>query len=116
MEYLWVGLGGFLGANARYALGVWIVDRLGAAFPLHTLIINLSGDLDHMLDLEFEIEDRFGGVAVLATVPSAPGNLRVEPMGHSPAAWPPLRSSLRVLGAHLPTASSSRPPARSGAE
>lgn len=45
MEYLWIGLGGFLGANARYALGVWIVDRLGAAFPLHTLVINLSGSL-----------------------------------------------------------------------
>ena len=43
MEYLWVGLGGFLGANARYALGLWIVGRWGAAFPWHTFIINVSG-------------------------------------------------------------------------
>ena len=45
MDYLWVGLGGFLGANARYALSVWVVDRLGAAFPWHTLLINVSGSL-----------------------------------------------------------------------
>lgn len=45
MNWLWVGLGGFLGANARYALGVWIIGRVGTAFPLHTLLINLSGSL-----------------------------------------------------------------------
>ncbi len=45
MDYLWVGLGGFVGANARYALGVWIVNRVGPAFPLHTLVINVSGSL-----------------------------------------------------------------------
>ncbi len=43
MQYLWVGLGGFLGANARYALSVWIVGRLGAGFPFQTLLINVSG-------------------------------------------------------------------------
>jgi CrcB protein len=43
IDYLWVGLGGFVGANARYALGVWIVGRFGAGFPLHTLLINVSG-------------------------------------------------------------------------
>ncbi len=43
MDYLWVGLGGFLGANARYALGRWLVDRLGASFPYHTFIINVTG-------------------------------------------------------------------------
>ena len=45
MDYLWVGLGGFLGANARYALSVWVVDRLGVSFPWHTLLINVSGSL-----------------------------------------------------------------------
>jgi CrcB protein len=39
----WVGLGGFLGANARYWLGAWIQDRWGAAFPWSTFVINLSG-------------------------------------------------------------------------
>jgi CrcB protein len=42
-EMLWVGLGGFLGANARYLLGVWIATRLGATFPFGTFIINITG-------------------------------------------------------------------------
>jgi protein CrcB len=42
---LWIGFGGFLGANARYLLGGWIAARLGAAFPYGTLAINLSGSL-----------------------------------------------------------------------
>ncbi len=45
MDYLWVGLGGFLGANARYALGAWIIQRAGESFPLHTLVINVTGSL-----------------------------------------------------------------------
>jgi CrcB protein len=40
---LWVGLGGFLGANARYWLGGWIVARWGSAFPWSTFVINVSG-------------------------------------------------------------------------
>ena len=43
MDYLWVGLGGFIGANARYALGRLIADRFGVEFPWHTLFINLTG-------------------------------------------------------------------------
>jgi CrcB protein len=43
MDFLWVGLGGFTGAIARYALGMLIVERLGASFPWHTLVINLTG-------------------------------------------------------------------------
>ena len=45
MEYLLVGVGGFLGANARYVLGALIAERLGAAFPYGTLIVNLTGSL-----------------------------------------------------------------------
>jgi CrcB protein len=44
-DFLWVGLGGFVGANARYALGLWVVNRFGAGFPLHTLLINVTGSL-----------------------------------------------------------------------
>lgn len=40
---LWVGLGGFLGANTRYWLGEWIQSRTGPAFPWATLAINVSG-------------------------------------------------------------------------
>ena len=42
-EALWVGLGGFVGANARYWLGGWIMARLGSAFPYGTFVINISG-------------------------------------------------------------------------
>jgi CrcB protein len=42
-EVLWVGLGGFLGANARYLLGGWIAARLGPTFPYGTFVINGSG-------------------------------------------------------------------------
>jgi fluoride exporter len=38
-------LGGFLGADSRYLLGLWIVDRVGTAFPWHTWLINVSGSL-----------------------------------------------------------------------
>jgi fluoride exporter len=41
--YLWIGLGGFLGANARYMLTMWAAARWGVTFPYGTLVINLSG-------------------------------------------------------------------------
>src|SRR5687767_1653737 len=44
-DFLWVGLGAFLGANLRYALGLWVVNRFGASFPLHTMLINVTGSL-----------------------------------------------------------------------
>jgi CrcB protein len=44
-QALLVGLGGFVGANARYFLGAWIAARLGGAFPAGTLLINVSGSL-----------------------------------------------------------------------
>lgn len=40
---LWVGLGGFLGANARYLLGGWVASRLGVEFPYGTYVINVTG-------------------------------------------------------------------------
>jgi fluoride exporter len=40
---LWVGLGGFVGANARYLLGGWVASRFGATFPYGTYVINISG-------------------------------------------------------------------------
>jgi CrcB protein len=41
--YLIIGLGGFLGCNARYLLGGWIAERYGTSFPYGTLVINVSG-------------------------------------------------------------------------
>ena len=42
-KYLWVGIGGFAGSVARYALGVWIYDRMGTRFPYGTFVINITG-------------------------------------------------------------------------
>jgi len=44
-KVLLVGLGGFLGANARFWLSAWIQNRIQGAFPWGTLLINVSGSL-----------------------------------------------------------------------
>jgi fluoride exporter len=43
VEYLVIGLGGFLGANTRYLVAGWAAQRFGAIFPYGTFIINISG-------------------------------------------------------------------------
>lgn len=43
MDFLWVGIGGFLGANARYGMTRLVADRLGATYPWGTFLINLIG-------------------------------------------------------------------------
>lgn len=40
-----IGSGAFVGANARYWLGGWVQERMGAAFPWGTLLVNVSGSL-----------------------------------------------------------------------
>lgn len=45
MDYLWVALGGGLGASARYAVGDWFVRRYGDGFPIGTFVVNVSGSL-----------------------------------------------------------------------
>jgi CrcB protein len=42
-HYTAVGIGGLLGANARYQVGEWIASRWSTAFPWGTLLINVSG-------------------------------------------------------------------------
>lgn len=39
----YVALGSAIGGAARYLLGGWIQQRTGGAFPVHTLLINVSG-------------------------------------------------------------------------
>ena len=41
----WIGLGGFLGANARYWLGSLVNRWLGTGFPWATGLVNISGAL-----------------------------------------------------------------------
>ena len=43
--YLVIGMGGFVGANARYILGRWAFHKWGAGFPYGTFIINIAGCL-----------------------------------------------------------------------
>jgi len=54
-----IGLGGVLGANARYLVSIWAARRWGTAFPWGTLLINLSGSfaLGFLLEL---LAARFG--------------------------------------------------------
>ena len=40
-----IGIGGFLGAIVRYAIGLWIGQRWGRSFPLGTVFINVSGSI-----------------------------------------------------------------------
>jgi CrcB protein len=41
--YLLVGVGGFLGANARFLLARWVGVLVETRFPLGTFLINMSG-------------------------------------------------------------------------
>jgi CrcB protein len=45
MDYFWVGIGGFAGANTRYFVASWVAQRFGTTYPLGTFLINLSGSL-----------------------------------------------------------------------
>jgi fluoride exporter len=42
-KYWMVGLGGFIGSIARFWLGGYISNRMGARFPYGTFVINISG-------------------------------------------------------------------------
>jgi fluoride exporter len=42
-KYLVVGIGGFLGAIARFWLGGYISQRMGTRFPYGTFVINITG-------------------------------------------------------------------------
>ncbi len=43
VKYWMVGIGGFIGAIARFALGSYIGNRMGSRFPYGTFVINISG-------------------------------------------------------------------------
>jgi CrcB protein len=43
LPYLLVGIGGFLGANARFLLARWVGVLVETRFPLGTFLVNMSG-------------------------------------------------------------------------
>lgn len=43
MEYLFVGIGGAVGAFTRYAVGIWIGSWWKKRFPAATFFVNLTG-------------------------------------------------------------------------
>jgi CrcB protein len=43
IPYLLVGIGGFLGANARFIVGTWVGSTFGSRVPLGTFVVNVSG-------------------------------------------------------------------------
>jgi len=45
VPFLTISLGAVLGANLRYLVGLYAVERFGASFPYGTLFINVSGSL-----------------------------------------------------------------------
>lgn len=42
-RFLWICFAGALGTGARYLIGLWALQRLGATFPYGTLIVNVVG-------------------------------------------------------------------------
>ena len=55
-----VGSGGFLGANARYFVGLWAAATWGTLFPWGTLLINVVGSFVLGFYLTF-VTERFTG-------------------------------------------------------
>ena len=45
MRLLLIGIGGFVGATARYAVDGWVTNLTDASFPWGTLAVNVSGSL-----------------------------------------------------------------------
>lgn len=60
--YLLVGVGGFMGANARYLSAKWIGTLVAGRFPLGTFLVNMSGSF--LLGL-------LGGVLAAKLVPQS---------------------------------------------
>ena len=61
MRFLLVLAGGALGSGARYLVSLWMVDRLGSAFPWGTLSVNVVGSF--LIGLLATLADEFGAVS-----------------------------------------------------
>lgn len=56
MQFIWIGIGGFLGANARYLVSIWAAGRWGTAFPYGTTLVNILGSFIIALFLTLSLE------------------------------------------------------------
>ena len=43
LDFLWVGMGGFLGSVARYGVGLGVNRYWNSAFPWGTFLVNIAG-------------------------------------------------------------------------
>ena len=61
--YVIVGMGGFIGANARFIVGRWALQKWGVQFPVGTFLINVAGSfilgLFATLAMHFAWDDRW---------------------------------------------------------
>ena len=62
MPYLLVGVGSFVGGNARFIMGRWVGGMVDGRFPLGTFLINVSGSFALGL---------IGGLVAQRAVPNA---------------------------------------------
>jgi fluoride exporter len=62
LPYLLVGIGSFVGGNARFVIGRWVGGTIDVGFPLGTFLVNVSGSF--LLGL-------LGGVLADRAVPHA---------------------------------------------
>lgn len=58
MTYLAISIGAIVGANARFLLGGWVMDRMGSEFPYGTLVVNVSGSF--VIGLLYALIERHG--------------------------------------------------------
>ncbi len=63
-----IGCGGFVGANARYAVGLLVAATWGTGFPWGTLLINVSGSFALGLFVTFILRRLSGAPALRAFV------------------------------------------------
>lgn len=56
-KYLWIAIGGALGALARYSVGSAVAGRLGTKFPYGTFVVNLTACV--LLGFSLEILARY---------------------------------------------------------
>jgi|GEM_PF-5404638 len=78
-KFLTIGLGGFLGANARYIMGGWVAERFGATFSFGTMAINVSGSFPTGLFMTLAVDrwaelDRARTSPSLSSGPGGPGS------------------------------------------